>query len=126
MTSRQFRYYKEDFKDLPVRFIHMNLIFDVFDDHTKVSADLHAESRDHPLTELVLDAKNLELISLSCPEHACSYTYDAAGSRLTIRFKDPVLPSTRFTIHSETVCRPTKNILEGLYYDETPPHVPAG
>ena len=44
--------------------------------------------------------------------------------RLIVRFKDPVLPKTRFTIHTETVCRPTKNILEGLYYDETPPGAP--
>jgi len=124
MTSRRFRYYKEDFKELPVRVIHMDLIFDVFDDHTNVISDLHAESRDRPLAEMVLDAKNLEIISLSCPEHACSHVYDRAESRITIRFRDPVLPSTRFTIHSETVCRPTKNILEGLYYDETPPGAP--
>jgi aminopeptidase N len=124
MTGRLFRYYKEDFKELPVRVIHMNLLFDVFDDHTRVTADLQAESRDRPLTEMVLDAKNLEIISLGCPEHECSYTYDTAGSRITIRFKDPILPVTRFTLHSETVCRPTKNILEGLYYDETPPGAP--
>jgi aminopeptidase N len=73
---------------------------------------------------MVLDAKNLEIISLSCPDHECSYTYDTAGSRITIRFNDPVLPVTRFTLHSETVCHPSKNILEGLYYDETPPGAP--
>ncbi len=43
---------------------------------------------------------------------------------LIIRFKDPVQPLTRFTIHAETICSPTKNILEGLYYDETPPGAP--
>jgi aminopeptidase N len=124
MNPRQFLYEKEDFKELPVRVIHMDLIFDVFDDHTRVTSDLLAVSLGHPLMELSLDAKNLEIISLSCPEHECSYTYDAAKNRITIRFRDPVLAATRFTIHSETVCRPTKNILEGLYYDETPPGAP--
>ena len=124
MTSRIFRYYKDDFGKIPIRVIHMDLIFDVFDDHTKVLSDLHAESHESPLQEIVLDAKNLEILSVSCPDHECSYRYDVAESRLTIQFNDPVLPLTRFTIHSETVCRPTKNILEGLYYDETPPGAP--
>ena len=124
MPGRLFRYYKEDFGAIPVRVIHMDLTFDVFDDHTRVTSDLHAESRDDPLPELALDAKNLEILSVSSPGHECSYTYDAAGNRLAIRFVVPVPPHTPFTIHTETVCRPTKNILEGLYYDETPPGAP--
>jgi aminopeptidase N len=124
MTSRMFRYYRDDFGKIPVRVIHMDLIFDVFDDHTKVTSDLHAESRESPLQELVLNAKNLENISVICPDYECSYRYDIAESRLIIRFKDPVLPQTRFTIHTETICRPTKNILEGLYYDGSPPGAP--
>ncbi len=43
----------------------MDLVFDVFDDHTTVTSDLHAESRDNPLTEILLNAKNLEIISVS-------------------------------------------------------------
>jgi aminopeptidase N len=124
MTDRLFRYYKDDFKEIPVRVIHMDLIFDVFDDHTKVIADLHAEARDHPLPELVLNAKNLEILAVSTPGHACSHRYDAAESRLTVRFEDPVLPLTPFTLHTETICRPTGNILEGLYFDDTPPGAP--
>ena len=124
MTDRLFRYYKKDFGKIPIRVIHMDLIFDVFSDHTKVTSDLHAESRDSPLLEIVLNAKNLDIITVSCPGHECSHVYDPAESKLTIRYNDPVLPQTRFTIHSETICRPTKNILEGLYYDETPPGAP--
>jgi aminopeptidase N len=124
MTSRLFRYYKEDFRELPVRVIHMDLTFDVFDDHTNVSSGLQLESRDRPLAELALDAKNLEIIAVSCPGHECSHAYDMTGNKLTLRFRDPVPPGTRFTIHTETVCRPTKNILEGLYYDETPAGAP--
>lgn len=124
MTDRMFRYYREDFGKIPVRVIHMDLIFDVFDDHTRVTSVLHAASRDNPLQELILDAKNLEILSVSCPRHACSYEYDAPKNRLIIRFTDPIPAETGFTIHTETICRPTKNILEGLYYDETPPGAP--
>ena len=124
MTDRLFRYYKEDFGKIPLRVVHMDLVFDVFDDHTRVHSDLHAESRENPLSEISLNAKNLEIIAVNCPGHACSHRYDAEKSRLTIRFEDPVSPMTRFTMHTETICRPTKNILEGLYYDETPPGAP--
>ncbi|MEN6610639.1 MAG: M1 family metallopeptidase [Methanoregulaceae archaeon] len=124
MTNRLFRYYKDDFGRIPVRVVHMDLVFDVFGDHTKVISDFHAESRENPLEGLVLDAKNLEILSVTCPGRECTYTYDPGGSRLRIRFKDPVLPLTQFTLHTETICRPTKNILEGLYFDETPPDAP--
>jgi len=119
-----FRYLRKDFGTTPVRVIHMDLTFDVFDDHTNVTSDLHAESRDLPLSEIVLNAKNLEILAVHCEKHPCSYSYDAAESLLTIRFFHPVPPLTEFTLHTETVCRPTKNILEGLYYDETPPGAP--
>ena len=54
MTDRMFRYYKEDFGKIPIRVIHMDLVFDVFDDHTTVTSDLHAESRDSPLMEILV------------------------------------------------------------------------
>ncbi|MEN6610930.1 MAG: M1 family metallopeptidase [Methanoregulaceae archaeon] len=124
MTERLFRYYRKDFGKIPVRVIHMDLLFDVFDDHTRVTADLHAESRDSPLAELALNAKNLEILTVSCRETACSHTYDAPASMLVIRFGTPLPPRTQFTIQTETICRPTKNLLEGLYYDETPAGAP--
>jgi len=124
MTDRLFTYYKDDFGKIPVNVIHMDLIFDVFDDHTKVTSDFHAESRDLLLSELSLNAKNLEILNVSCPGHDCSYDYDTGKSMLVIRFGTPVPPVTRFAVHTETVCRPTRNLLEGLYYDETPPGAP--
>ena len=124
MTDRLFRYYKEDFGKIPVRVIHMDLTFDVHDDHTKVSSALHVESLDSPLSEIVLNAKNLEIISVRCPGNPCIHQYDAEASVLTIQFEKPVEQATHFTLFTETVCRPTKNILEGLYFDETPPGAP--
>jgi aminopeptidase N len=124
MTDRLFKYYRDDFGKIPVRVIHMDLTFDVFDDHTKVSSDFHAESRDQVLSGLALNAKNLEILNVTCPGRDCSWDYQTGKSMLEIRFGTPVPPSTRFTVHTETVCRPTKNLLEGLYYDETPQGAP--
>ena len=124
MNKRLFRYYREDFGEIPVHVIHMDLIFDVFDDHTKVISDFCAESHETPLSELVLDAKSLEILSVTCPESECTHVYDPEKNRLTVRFTEPVPPFSRFVIHTETICRPTKNILEGLYFDETPAGAP--
>jgi aminopeptidase N len=124
MTERLFRFYPSDFGEIPVRVIHMDLTFDVHDDFTNVTSLLTAESRDRPLPELVLNAKNLKITSVACAGRECLYRYDAQASLLKIDFPDPVPPRTRFTIRTVTICRPTKNILEGLYYDETPPGAP--
>src|SRR5512136_3127051 len=94
MTDRLFRYYKEDFGNIPVRVIHMDLIFDVFDDYTKVTSDFHAESRDDLLSELSLNAKNLQILTVTCPDHGCSYEYNRAGNILVIRFSTPLPPFT--------------------------------
>jgi aminopeptidase N len=124
MTDRMFRYYKEDFGKVPVHVVHMDLIFEVFADHTKVTSDLHAETLDRPVSEFSLNAKNLEILAVRCPGNDCSYEYDTGKNMLVIRFGKALTPMTGFTIHTETICRPTKNILEGLYYDETPPGAP--
>ena len=76
MADRMFRYYREDFGKIPVRVLHMDLVFDVFDDHTNVTSDLHAETLDSPLTGISLNAKNLEILAVSLP-----------GSRLFIRVR---------------------------------------
>src|SRR5512138_3648526 len=105
MTDRQFRYYRKDFGEIPVRVIHMDLVFDVFDDHTLVTSDLHLESRNHPLSEVTLNAKNLEILAVTCQPFGSSYRYDPVKSLLTIRFGDTVPPQTPFSIHTETICR---------------------
>ena len=76
MSERLFRYYQNDFGKIPVHVIHMDLVFDIFDDHTKVTSDMRAESRDLPLFELSLNAKNLQILAVHCPDHDCSYEYD--------------------------------------------------
>ena len=42
--AREFKYYPEDFGDLPVKVMHMDLDFDVYDDHTIVESTLHFKS----------------------------------------------------------------------------------
>jgi aminopeptidase N len=122
--ARMFRYYPEDFGELTARVIHMNLIFDIFDDHTQASSKLNAEVLDQPIHELVLNAKELEIISVSCDAAPVSYAYDRDNSLLTVSFEQELPPGTRFTVATETICYPSDHILEGLYYDRTPSGAP--
>ena len=58
--TRLFRYYPEDFGALPVQVAHMDLVFDVYDGHTRVVSALTARTRETPLASLALNARDLE------------------------------------------------------------------
>jgi aminopeptidase N len=124
MTPRLFQYYPEDFGALPVRVLHMDLTFDVYADHARVLSRLTVESREGPLRTLTLNAKNLEIHSVECTDRTISYEYDTRNSLLHVAFSEPVPPRTRFTLQTDTTCRPSRTILEGLYYDVTPHGAP--
>ncbi len=119
-----YKYYPEDFGELTVKVIHMDLLFDVFDDHTKVTSHLKLKTLNDNINELELNCKKLELLSVSCRGYAIDHEYRQADNILLIRFLHAVPANTEIVIDTQTICRPTKNILEGLYYDETPSGAP--
>ena len=122
--ERLFTYYPRDFGKIPAEVCHMNLLFDIYDDHTVVHSEMQLRAHDTPIETLTLNAKNLEIHHVSSPGHTATYTYDTEKSMLHIRFAEPVQPDAAFEIHTKTTCRPTSNVLEGLYYDVTPDGAP--
>ncbi len=118
---RLFRYYPEDFGALTVKVVHMDLTFDVYDDHTRVVSALTAETLDAPLASLALNARDLDILEVACDGHAVASTYNRGAATLTVTFDPPVPPRTRFTLNTETICRPSSHVLEGLYYDGSCP-----
>ncbi|NYT06204.1 MAG: M1 family metallopeptidase [Methanomicrobiales archaeon] len=122
--KRLFRYYPEDFTEPPVTVRHMDLVFDVFDEHTTVTSRLHAETRDTPLSVLRLNAKNLVIEQVGSDRGRVAHAYDEGQSILSVSFDPPIPPRTAFSIDTVTVCRPSTHVLEGLYYDETPAGAP--
>ena len=122
--ERIYKYYPEDFGELTVKVVHMDIIFDVFDDHTQVTSNLKLETLDNPINELELNCKKLEILSVSCMDYDIDYEYREKEDSLLIKFGQTVPESAEITINTQTICRPTKNILEGLYYDETPAGAP--
>lgn len=115
--ERLFRYYPGDFGALPVRVVHMDLTFDVYDGHTRVVSAFTAETLEKPLASLALNARDLEILRVACTGYTVAHTYDRSAALLTVDFEPPVPPRTRFTLDTETICRPSSHVLEGLYYD---------
>ena len=124
MKNRLYKYYPEDFGELTVDVIHMNLVFDVYDDRTNVKSIFRVRTRDAPLEKLELNCRDLEVRAVSCIQYEVSYRYRQDDAILEINFRDVIPPHTDIAVVTDTVCRPTKNILEGLYYDETPAGAP--
>ena len=122
--KRIYKYYPEDFGELNVKVIHMDLVFEIFDDHTKVTSDLKLQTLEKPIDELELNCKKLEILSVNCKEYDIDHEYKIKDDILLIKFKQTVPENTEIVISTETICRPTDNILEGLYYDETPADAP--
>ena len=122
--KKEFKYYPEDFGDLTVKVIHMDLIFDIYDDHTQVDAVIGLKNLDKSINKLELNANNLELLGLSCNFCDVDFNYKKSENKIIIKFKKTIQPKTEFFISTKTICKPTKNILEGLYYDETPELAP--
>ncbi|AGF95730.1 Membrane alanine aminopeptidase N [Methanosarcina mazei Tuc01] len=124
MNNRLYKYYPEDFGELKVDVLHMDLTFDIYDDRTNVKSILRVRTKDEPIEKLELNCKDLEIRAVSCFQSEVSYRYRKDDAILEISFRDLIPPNTEIAVITDTVCRPTKNILEGLYYDETPAGAP--
>ncbi|HII01994.1 TPA: DUF3458 domain-containing protein, partial [Methanosarcinaceae archaeon] len=124
MKPRLYKYYPEDFGELKVDVLHMDLVFDVYDDRTNVKSMLRVKTLGEPIEKLELNCRDLEVRAVSCIQYEVHYKYRKTDAILEVNFLDMVPPGTEITIVTDTVCRPTKNILEGLYYDETPDGAP--
>lgn len=122
--QRQFTYYPSDFGIIPVDVCHMDLTFDVYDTQTVVHSAMKLRAHDTPVETLTLNAKNLEILHVSVSGRKISHTYNREKSLLHIHFADSVASEETFVVQTQTVCHPTSNVLEGLYYDLTPEGAP--
>lgn len=121
--KKKFKYYPEDFGDLTVEVNHMDLIFDVYEDHTVVDSVLHVRTKEE-IESLDLNAKNLEILSVKVEGVDVEYNLYEKDDLLEILFGRIVDEGEKLRIYTKTICRPTDNVLEGLYYDVTPSNCP--
>ncbi len=121
--TREFKYYPEDFGALTVKVKHMDLSFDMYEKYSNVSSNLQLMALEN-INSLDLNAKNLEINVVSVDACESTFEYLEDEDILRINFAREISKDEDFVIHTETVCRPTSNTLEGLYYDETPKGCP--
>ena len=121
--AKEFKYYPESFGELPVTVLHMDLLFDVFNDHSIVSSTLKVKAK-KVLEEVALDADDLIIQEVSCDQGNCSFDYKPKEKKLLIKFDKSIPEGVTFTLSTKSICKPTKNILEGMYFDETPKGAP--
>jgi aminopeptidase N len=124
VVERIFRYYPQDFGELAVTVLHMDLTFEIHDDHTRVTSALRARTRDRSVKTLSLNARDLKVHDVVCEGRTMTFRYDRPAALLHIDFLSRVPPDTEFTLQTLTVCRPTANLLEGLYFDTAPSGAP--
>ena len=124
MGNEIYKYTPQDFKPMSVDVIHMDLNFDVYEDHTNVLSDLKAKTKDTEISKLELNAKNLEITAVSCNFCDVDWNYDFDADKLIVNFKTTIPANTEFVIHTENSFKPTGNVLEGMYFDETPKGAP--
>jgi aminopeptidase N len=120
--TKTFQYYRSTFNPNPVEIIHMDLTFRIEDDHTRVFAESHFRTKDQPIRSLRLNARNLVIYSITCQGRRSDFIEEEDG--ISITFIDEIPKETEFLIMTETICHPSRSLLEGLYYDETPDGAP--
>lgn len=120
---KKYKYYPEDFGDLTVDVLHMDLMFDVFDDHTVVDSVLHVRTKEE-LESLDLNAKGLEILEVKVEGVDVEYKVYAEDNLLEVVLDRIYDEGEKLRIYTKTICRPTDNVLEGLYYDVSPSNCP--
>ena len=125
-----FRYLRSAWRRPPARLLHAELLLRLFDDRIEGFETLSFEARE-PLSEVALDAQDLEIgpVSLAAerpdaPDEPCSALYDRRGRRLVVALPRPLAAGARFALRIAATCRPSDRILDGAYFDTTPPGAP--
>ncbi len=131
MPEKRFRYYREDFVPFPLTMEHMDIEIRFFEDRVEAE-NITAFRALEPLSEIALDARDLEVRAVRFRPHGSPpqdarpvpYRLDEERHKLFITPPRPIQAGERFHIETESVCRPSDHILEGIYKDVTPPGAP--
>ena len=123
-----YRYRRTDFKPLPVRLDHMDIVLRFFDDRVEGTNTLHITARE-PMETVRLDARELDIAAVEFQSDGDSgstatFDYRREDAALLVTLPCRLEPGDTFRIRAEAVCHPSDSILEGIYRDTTPPGCP--
>ena len=149
-----YRFYRKDFGPLELQPLHYDLLFDVAPERVRVTAkQTYLFAGEKPTSELKLNAHNLTIESVArfkkhsilgkppvgigakVPDfvaHVASlaekrelkYEVKEEERFLMVQLDSPIAKGQEIAIETVSVCHPTDNVLEGIYYDYTPEGAP--
>ena len=149
-----YRFSRSDFGPLEFAPLHYDLLFDIREDRVRVVAcQTYIYNCEEPTTTIDLNAHDVEIESvelfqthspLGAPPvgidavvpdfvaHVASladpipveFTMDNETRKLTVTLPASVGKNEEISIRTVSKCRPTANILEGIYFDSTPEGAP--
>ena len=102
--------YLKDYTPYPFAIEHLDLLFQIHDGHTEVTALSRVKCLEHNTQEMFLNGEDMELLSVSVDgKEINDYRKDAQGLYVPC-------PSDSFTLEIKTRIKPEENTrLEGLY-----------
>lgn len=116
-----------DFSELPIKLEHLEIYLNFIQDHVLASNTLTMTVKE-PISELELDAKDLEIFSVDKIEDSQSqplkWSYKKDEAKLVVKLDENYQPGRKLVIKTVTKCIPSDFILEGIYKDSTPPGAP--
>ena len=130
MTSKPYKYLRDDFPPLPVKLNHMDLYINFLDAYVEVSNILWISAL-RELDKIELDARDLEIIDISWEkppggrhETNPKFEYHRDINKLLVMPDGTIRAGETFKLKTVTRCVPSDNILEGIYKDATPDGAP--
>ncbi len=130
MTSKPYKYLRDDFPPLPVKLNHMDLYINFLDAYVEVSNILWISAL-RELDKIELDARDLEIIDISWEkrpggrhETNPKFEYHRDINKLVVMPDGTIRAGETFKLKTVTRCVPSDNILEGIYKDATPDGAP--
>ncbi len=122
--SSKFKFNRSEYRRPPVQLTHVDLELAIYDDHVDGIETLHLLPRE-AVSVVELDAQDLEIGEIALQgadgsKRNLTSMYIKAENRLEIMLPREFQPDEKIILVIGAVCRPTHNILDGLYYDTTP------
>ncbi len=126
--SDTYRFRRADYRRPPVQLSHVDVSLSFFDEAVDVRETLHVSPRE-PLCVVALDAQDLDigritLIAENGSEQALTSVVFKRKNRLEIVLPREYQAGEDIILSVHARCRPTPHILDGLYFDTTPPGAP--
>lgn len=128
MNNANFKYARDGYQRPVAQLTHVDLDLRIYDDRVEGHERLQLLPRT-AVSKIELDAQDLEigetkLVLQDGSTRSLASMYIKKANRLVIILPREYQKDEKIVLEVSAICRPTSNILDGLYYDTTPEGAP--